>query len=108
MAEDPATPLDPRAADFDPAAFPVEFDSAPVGGGPAPFTLNEDGTFELMNMSGRRVLRAQTASPGWMVKRITRQSDDITDLPIDFTKAMSRTLRSPSRDASPLSRDGHR
>ena len=86
VPEDPAASFDPRAAGFGVSAIPVEFDSAPVGGGPAPFTVNEDGTFELMNMSGRRVLRAQTRSPGWMVTRITRQSHDITDEPVDFTK----------------------
>jgi hypothetical protein len=87
LVEDPtSTPFNPRTAGFNVSAIPVEFDSAPVGGGPAPSTVNEDGTFEVMNMSGRRILRAGTRAPGWMVKRITRLGRDITDEPVDFTR----------------------
>jgi hypothetical protein len=83
--EDLSVPFDPKAAGVRVSAFPIEFDSAPVGGGPSPFTLNEDGTFELLNLSGRRVLRVSTRSQEWALSRITRQGRDITDEIIEFT-----------------------
>ena len=67
-------------------AVPLQFDSAPLGGGPPPFTMNDDGTFEVKNMSGVRLVRVSVRTPAWMVKRVTRQGREITDEPIDFTK----------------------
>jgi hypothetical protein len=78
------TPLDPR--DVRVTALPVQFDSAPVGGGPPPFSIEEDGRFEVKNLSGHRVIRVSVRSPAWMLKRITRMGRDITDEPVDFTK----------------------
>ena len=68
-------------------AIPVEFDAGPVGGGPPPFSMQEDGSFELKNLSGHRLIRVSVRNPGWMLKRITREGRDITDEPVDFTKA---------------------
>lgn len=67
-------------------AIPVEFDSAPIGGGPPPSAMHDDWTFEVGNLSGHRVLRAGTRSPAWTLKRITLKGTDITDAPVDFTK----------------------
>ena len=77
-------PFNPR--DVNVTAGPIQFDSAPIGGGPPPFTINEDGTFEVKNLSGTRLVRVAVRTPGWMLKRITRQGREITDEPIDFTK----------------------
>ena len=84
--DDLSQPFDAKAAGVRVTALPVQFDSAPVGGGPPPYTLDEDGTFEVKNMSGRRVIRVSVQSPDWMLSRITRQSRDITDEPVDFGK----------------------
>ena len=82
--DDLSPPFDAKAAGVRVTALPVQFDSAPVGGGPPPYTLNDDGTFEVKNMSGRRIIRVSVQSPDWMLSRITRQSRDITDEPVDF------------------------
>jgi hypothetical protein len=65
---------------------PVEFDSAPVGGGPAPFRIKNDWTFELQNQSGLRAFRIDVASPSWSLKRVTVRGVDVTDKVIDFRK----------------------
>jgi hypothetical protein len=67
-------------------AVPIEFDSAPVGGGPPPFLMNDDWTFEVSNLSGQRIVRVNVRSPQWMLKRITRDGIDITDAPVDLRK----------------------
>ena len=77
--------INPR--DVQVSAVQVQFDSAPVGGGPPPFSMQDDGSFELKNLSGRRLIRVSVRNPGWMLKRITREGRDITDEPVDFTKA---------------------
>lgn len=84
-AEDPGASFNARAAGVRVATVPIEFDSAPVGGGPPPFTLADDGTFEVKNMSGKRIIRVSVQDPGWMLKRIVRQSRDITDEAVDCT-----------------------
>jgi hypothetical protein len=76
--------LNPR--DVSVTALPVQFDSAPVGGGPPPFTMQDDGTFEVKNLSGQRVIRVSVRNPAWMLKRITRAGREITDEVVDFTK----------------------
>lgn len=83
-AEDAGASFNARLAGVRVATVPVEFDSAPVGGGPPPFTLEEDGRFEVKNMSGKRIIRVSVQDPAWTLKRITRQSRDITDDPVDF------------------------
>jgi protocatechuate 3,4-dioxygenase beta subunit len=67
-------------------AVPIEFDSAPVGGGPPPFVMNDDWTFEVSNLSGQRIVRVNVRSAQWMLKRITRDGIDITDAPVDLRK----------------------
>jgi len=78
----------------DPATFPksgdayvsprqVEFESAPMGGGPPPMTVNNDWTFEVKAMSGLRVVFAN-ARPNWVLKRVTLGGQDVTDTPLDL------------------------
>jgi protocatechuate 3,4-dioxygenase beta subunit len=83
VLEDPAVPA-PRAEQIRVNTIPVEFDSAPVGGGPSPSTTNADFTFEVTNLSGLRRVFVSSGSPGWMLKRITRNGQDVTDAPLDF------------------------
>lgn len=63
---------------------PVEFESAPIAGGPPNFEVRDDWTFQVDNMSGLRVVRASVASPGWAVKRIMLRGQDVIDTPLDF------------------------
>jgi hypothetical protein len=79
------TPLNPP--DVMVSAIPVQFDSGPVGGGPPPFSIQEDGSFEVKNLSGRRLIRVSLRNPGLMLKRITRAGREATDEAVDFTKA---------------------
>lgn len=64
---------------------PVNFASAPVGGGGPPTSVtNPDWTFEVSNMSGIRVISAIVGSSQWTLKKVTRDGKDITDEPVDF------------------------
>ena len=63
---------------------PVEFDSAPLVGGPSPSDMRPDWTFEVRNLSGFRVLQADVASPDWALKRIMLDGRDVTDAVHDF------------------------
>ena len=47
-------------------------------------TLDDDGNFQLSGVTGR-VFITPPAAPGWMVKSVTLDGDDITDQPIDVT-----------------------
>jgi hypothetical protein len=66
------------------STIPVEFDSAPVGGGPSPSETRADWTFEVLKQSGMRRIFASTSSPNWALKRITRNGLEITDSPVDL------------------------
>lgn len=84
VSEDPAVPLaDPTSVRV--SSFAVKFNTAPVGGGPSPYEVKEDGTFELKNLFGYRVVRVSVRDPDWMLRRVTHQGRDITDEAIDFT-----------------------
>jgi len=62
---------------------PADFITAPAGGGPPQTVTHDDWTFEVSNMSGRRVIRVTVGGP-WVLKRVTLDGRDITDEPVDF------------------------
>ncbi len=64
--------------------IPIEFDSAPIGGGPPPSETQPDGTFEVTHLSGLRRIFVSVSSPAWMLKTITHSGIDVTDVPVDF------------------------
>ncbi len=66
------------------AGGPVEFDAAPVAGGPTPTEMHDDWTFALHNLTGSWVIRADVQSADWTLKRITLEGKDVTDTPIEF------------------------
>jgi protocatechuate 3,4-dioxygenase beta subunit len=71
------------------SARQINFESAPIGGGPPPTAIREDWTFEIGAMSGQRLVTASTrpsasAGPGWMVKRVMLNGQDVTDVPLDL------------------------
>jgi 5-hydroxyisourate hydrolase-like protein (transthyretin family) len=74
----------PAAGQIRVMTIPVEFDSAPVGGGPEPFQMHDDFTFELARQSGVRRIFVNVASPQWSLKKITLNDIDITDTPVDL------------------------
>lgn len=67
-----------------PMFMPVEFVSSPAGGGPPAYTVNPDWTFEVLNMSGLRLMRPTVGAPGWILKSVMIAGKDYTDVPIDF------------------------
>jgi hypothetical protein len=68
------------------SARQVNFESAPIGGGPPPTTIREDWTFEISAMSGLRVITAGSRQ-GWTLKRVTLNGRDVTDVPLDLREA---------------------
>ena len=63
---------------------PVDFVSGPMGGGPPQSDTHDDWTFEVSNMSGRRVIVVNLPQT-WIMKKVTRDGRDITDEPVDFS-----------------------
>jgi hypothetical protein len=74
----------PAAETIRVTAMPVEFDSAPIGGGPPPSETRDDLTFEVRKLSGLRRIFVNVASPNWALKKITVNGIDVTDSPVDF------------------------
>jgi hypothetical protein len=64
--------------------IPIEFDSAPVGGGPLPSETHADWTFEVSHLSGRQRIFVNIASPAWTLKKIAHDGIDVTDEAVDF------------------------
>lgn len=59
-----------------------------LGGAPDPLangTLDDEGNFKLSGASGRVFFTLTPPPPGWIVKSVTLDGDDITDTPIDLT-----------------------
>jgi hypothetical protein len=73
----------PKPTEVQLFARQIDFESAPVSGGPPPSNVNDDWTFEIGGMSGLRVIGAR-ARPGWIVKRVTFGGKDVSDLPVDL------------------------
>jgi protocatechuate 3,4-dioxygenase beta subunit len=65
---------------------PVNFESAPMSGGPAPTKIRDDWTFEISAMSGLRVVIVGSRQ-GWTMKRATLNGRDVTDVPLDLREA---------------------
>jgi Carboxypeptidase regulatory-like domain len=75
-----ATAADLRPGDV--RIFPAPADGAPlIGGGPG--VVNDDWTFEVSGLSGRRFLRFNVP-PTWAVKSIGVDGTDVIDTPIEF------------------------
>lgn len=102
----------PRPTEVRISPGPVDFESSPVGGGPPNAVTRDDWTFEVRNMTGRRVIRADVASPVWSLKRVTVNGMDVTDAPVDFRKddvngiEVALTARTTSVEGSVSDTDG--
>jgi protocatechuate 3,4-dioxygenase beta subunit len=73
----------PKPGDIQIATRPIDFESSPVGGGPAPVTIRDDWTFEVSAMSGVRLVVVINRQ-GWVLKRVLLGGQDVTDTPLDF------------------------
>ena len=69
------------------SAVPVEFDTAPIGGGPSPSETRDDLTFEVLKLSGLRRILVNISDPSWALKKITLNDVDVTDSAVDFRGA---------------------
>jgi protocatechuate 3,4-dioxygenase beta subunit len=64
-------------------ATSVDSDGPVIGFG-GPGSVKADGTFELRGLAGTRILRVANLPPGWMLKSVRVNAQDITDTGIDF------------------------
>lgn len=63
-------------------AMPAEMEGPVMAGGAA--TAKEDGSFQLRGLSGRRLVRVGNLPPGWILKAVRLNGDDVTDGGVDF------------------------
>jgi protocatechuate 3,4-dioxygenase beta subunit len=64
-------------------AASAEMDNPLLGGGGAG-QAKEDGSFQLRGLAGRRLLRAANLPPGWTLKSVRLNGDDVTDSGVEF------------------------
>ena len=50
----------------------------------APTLQKEDGSFQLRGLAGRRLLRAGNLPPGWTLKAVRLNGEDVTDSGVEF------------------------
>lgn len=71
------------------AAMPAAPDGPVMG--PGGTNVKPDGTFELRGLSGRRLIRPQGLPPGWALKSVTANGEDVTDTGVEFKGAEAIT-----------------
>jgi Carboxypeptidase regulatory-like domain len=79
-------PTPPSVTSIRVMSMPVDSDGPILGGpmlGGAPGSLKEDGTFELKGLAGPRLIRVN-APPGWTLKSVKLNGNDITDTGVEF------------------------
>ena len=89
-------------------AAPADMDSPLLGGGGAG-QAKEDGSFQLKGLSGRRLLRAGNLPPGWTLKAVRLNGEDVTDSGVEFKPRPGRQRARDRRDleADRDQRHGH-
>jgi protocatechuate 3,4-dioxygenase beta subunit len=114
VLEDSSVPP-PSAEQIHVSTFQVEFDSAPMGGGPAPSETHADLTFATTRQYGIRRVYVSSSSPSWTLRKITLNGMDITDVPLDLrtrdvegvevllTPKVSRIAGTVADDKGPIS-----
>jgi hypothetical protein len=74
----------PRVQDIRISARPIEFVTSPsVGFGPPSPRVSPDWTFEMSDLHGLGVLGVD-GLPGWMLKRVMLNGQDVINTPLDF------------------------
>ncbi len=56
----------------------------PMAGFAGPGSVKADGTFEVKGLSGNRIVRVAGLPPGWTLKAVRVNGNDVTDSGIDF------------------------
>ena len=92
VVSDSGDPLDFRAQQMQIASRPAVVDAQPMpgGGGGAQGRVNDDWTFELVNLTDARFIRANTPQ-GWTLKSVFLNGQDITDVPMEFPPGQTVT-----------------
>jgi protocatechuate 3,4-dioxygenase beta subunit len=65
------------------SAAAADMDNPLLGGGGAG-QAKEDGSFQLRGLAGRRLMRAANLPPGWTLKSVRLNGDDVTDSGVEF------------------------
>jgi protocatechuate 3,4-dioxygenase beta subunit len=91
----------------------VDGDGPMIGGGGGFGTLKEDGSFELKGLAGTRLIRMANNPPGWTVRSVKVNGNDVTDTGIEFKPGetvsgleIELTNRSTSVTGSVTANDG--
>lgn len=66
------------------SASPADSDGPVMSLGGGPGSVKADGTFELRGLMGTRIVRVGNLPPGWMLKSVRVNGQDITDIGMDF------------------------
>lgn len=66
------------------SASPADSDGPVMSLGGGPGSVKADGTFELRGLMGTRIVRIGNLPPGWMLKSVRVNGQDITDIGMDF------------------------
>ncbi len=74
-------PIAPAALNI--TAAPVEFGIMPMGGGAR---VRDDWTFEATGLRERRRFRVVNPPPGWYLKSVSHENNDITDTGLEFAE----------------------
>jgi hypothetical protein len=84
MTFDGAKP--PAMTNIQVTSVPIDGDGpiGPAVGSLATNRLKEDGSFELKGMAGPGLIRVGSAPPGWTVRSVRLNGNDVTDTGIDF------------------------
>ncbi|HVD92216.1 MAG TPA: carboxypeptidase-like regulatory domain-containing protein [Vicinamibacterales bacterium] len=60
---------------------------------PGDYTVERDGSFVLTRLSGTYIIRPSRTAPGWTLKSVLLNGDDITDKPVEFRSEDSGHLQ---------------
>lgn len=82
-------PSPPPSAGIRINAVAADVDVPPMGGAGA--TVKDDGSFQVRGLSGRRLLRVGNLPPGWTLKSVSLNGDDITDAGAEFRNGQEVT-----------------
>ena len=82
-------PSPPPSAGIRITAVAADVDVPPMGGAGA--TVKDDGSFQVRGLSGRRLLRVGNLPPGWTLKSVRLNGDDITDAGAEFRNGQEVT-----------------
>jgi hypothetical protein len=86
VAENGLPPANLRPSEVRLITLPADPDEDAGPGGMAG-TLQDDWTFDIPGILGRRLVRVLLSAPGWSVRAVTLGGQDVSDEPIDFPAA---------------------